>query len=88
MDDGIYITAKQQKDELKSVARQGLASPDDIEFQQDGNVIATVWQDTNPVVMLSSQLWGEKKKRSVIHVTCPQVVVDYNAHMGGVDLGD
>ena len=64
MDDGIYITAKQQKDELKS-SRQGLASPDDIEFQQDGNVIATVWQDTNPVVMLSSQLWGEKKEIGV-----------------------
>ena len=23
-----------------------------------------------------------------MRVTCPQVVVDYNAHMGGVDLGD
>ena len=23
-----------------------------------------------------------------MHVTCPQVAVDYNAHMGGVDLGD
>ena len=25
---------------------------------------------------------------SIIHVTCPQLVVDYNAHMGGIDLGD
>ena len=54
-------------DELKSVGRWGLASRGDIEFQQDGNIVSTVWQGTKPVVMLSSQhdltsqqLWGEK----------------------------
>ena len=30
----------------------------------------------------------KKGDGSVINVTCPQLVVDFNAHMGGVDLGD
>ena len=59
-------------------------------------MVATVWQDTKPVVMLSSQhdpnttttVRRKKGDGSVLHVTCPQVIVDYNAHMGGVDLGD
>ena len=59
-------------------------------------MVATVWQDTKPVVMLSSQhdpnttttVRRKKGAGSVVHVTCPQVIVDYNAHMGGVDLGD
>ena len=62
---------------------------------QDGNIVATVWQDTKPVVMLSLQhdpntttVRRKKGDESVINVTCPQLVVDFNAHMGGVDLGD
>ena len=90
------INRKMFPDELKSLARRGLASRGDIEFQQDGNMVATVWQDTKPVVMLSSQhdpnitttVRRKKGDGSIIHVTCSQVVVDYNAHMGGVDLGD
>ena len=30
----------------------------------------------------------KKGDGSVINVTCPQLVVDFNAHMGGIDLGD
>ena len=102
LDDGIYATGtmrsnrKMFPDELKSAARRGLASRGDIEFRQDGNMVATVWQDTKPVVMLSSRhdpnttttVRRKKGDGSVLHVTCPQVIVDYNAHMGGVDLGD
>lgn len=59
-------------------------------------MVATVRQDTKPVVMLSSQhdpnitttVRRKKGNGSIIHVRCPQVVVDCNAYMGGVDLGD
>ena len=56
----------------------------------------TVWQDTKPVVVLSTQhsptdtTTVERKKNdgSTITVSCPQAIADYNRHIGGVDLGD
>ena len=102
LDDGIYATGtlrlnrKSFPDDLKSVAKKGLASRGDMEFRQDGNLVATVWQDTKPVTILSTQhdpaitttVKRKKGDGSTVDVTCPQAIVDYNAHMGGVDLGD
>ena len=102
LDDGIYATGtvrtnrKMFPQDLKSTAQRGLPSRGDIVFRQDSNMVATVWQDTKPVAMLSTQhdptmtttVKRKKGDGSTIDVTCPQAVVDYNAHMGGVDLGD
>ena len=40
---------------LLSVAKRGLASQGDMEFQQDSNMVVTVWQDTKPVTIMSTQ---------------------------------
>ncbi len=82
--------------DLVGAARCGLPSRGDSEFRQDGNLVVTVWQDTRPVVILSTQhspdstttVRIKKGDGSTISVTCPQAVVDYNQYMGDVDLGD
>jgi len=82
--------------DLLSVAKRGLASRGDMVFRQDGNMVVTVWQDTKPVTIMSTQhdpdvtatVKRKKGDGSKVDVTCPQAVIDYNAHMGGVDLGD
>ena len=56
----------------------------------------SVWQDTKHVVILSTQhdpmaetsVRRKKGDGSIIDVRCPQAIVEYNCHMGGVDLGD
>ena len=102
LDDGIYATGtmrtnrKKFPGDLLSVAKKGLASRGDMEFRQDGNMVVTVWQDTKPVTIMSTQhdpdvtatVKRKKGDGSKVDVTCPQAVIDYNAHMGGVDLGD
>ena len=58
--------------------------------------MVTVWQDTKLVTVLMTQhrpsetTTVDRKKidRSKISVQCPQAIVDYNQHMGGVDIGD
>ena len=65
-------------------------------YHQDGNLVVTVWQDTKPVSMLSTN-WDptdtvkvnrKRKDGSRIEVNCPNVVDTYNKNMGGVDRGD
>ena len=56
----------------------------------------TVWQDTKPVLMISTnwdtnnvvKVTWKKKDGAVIEVDCPKVVQLYNHNMGGVDKGD
>ena len=68
----------------------------DYVYAQDGNLAVTVWQDTKPVVIISTQhrptdkttIKRKKLTGERVDVVCPQAVVDYNHHMGGVDLGD
>ncbi len=102
LEDDIYATGTLRSDrqmfpaDLVGAARRGLPSRGDSEFGQDGNLVVTVWQDTRPVVMLSTQhspdctttVRRKKGDGSTISVTCPQAVVDYNQYMGGVDLED
>ena len=82
--------------DLKCVMKRGLAQRGDVMTRQDGNICVSVWQDTRPVATMSpghnpDQTTSITRKRidgSVIHVDCPQSIVDYNRYMGGVDRGD
>lgn len=55
------------------------------------------WNDNKPVTLISSYVGVEpvekmkrycKETKSKIDVDCPQIVKEYNKHMGGVDLAD
>lgn len=61
------------------------------------DVSAVVWKDNKPVNLLSTYVGAEpattvtrfdKTKKERVPISCPKVVREYNAHMGGVDLLD
>lgn len=62
------------------------------------NKLAIVrWNDNKPVTLISTYVAAEpvhkikrysKEKKVKVDVECPQIVKDYNKHMGGVDLAD
>ena len=59
-----------------------------------GNMVATVWHDKRNVRMLSTNspaTDGVVQRRvggSIQDMPCPNVIINYNRHMGGVDLSD
>jgi len=60
LEDNIYATRtlrsnrKMFPSDLVTAAKRGLASRGALEFRQADNVVVTVWQDTRPVVVLST----------------------------------
>ncbi|CAG4969354.1 unnamed protein product [Parnassius apollo] len=64
----------------------------------DKNRLAIVrWNDNKAVTLISSYVGAEpvekikrycKDSKNKVDVDCPQIVKDYNKHMGGVDLAD
>ena len=83
-------------DDLRKVMTKGVGERGEYVYRQDGNLVVTVWQDTKPVSMLSTN-WDptdtvkvnrKRKDGSRIEVNCPNVVDTYNKFMGGVDRGD
>ena len=60
------------------------------------NLNVCIWQDTRPVVVLSShnspgktaEVSRKKKDGAVISIPCPSVIIDYNKYMGGIDHND
>ena len=102
LEDNIYATGTMRRDrrgfpdDLTDVAKRGLSSRGQSLSRQSGGLVVTVWQDTKPVTVLSTQhrpsdvttVERKKKDGSKISVECPQSIVDYNQHMGGVDIGD
>lgn len=64
----------------------------------DKNKLAVVrWNDNKPVTLISSYAGSEpmhkikrycKEQKRKIDVDCPDIVREYNKHMGGVDLAD
>ena len=64
---------------------------------QHENVTAVVWQDKRVVLHLStnSDPWTDSlvtrktgKGNEGIEIACPQAVINYTKHMGGVDVSD
>ena len=101
LNDGIYCTGTLQTNRkyfpLDLLAyTKGLAKRGDMMTRQEGNLTVTVWQDKRVVISMSTghnpdQTKVVKRKKvdgSVIHVDCPESIVDYNKFMGGVDKGD
>lgn len=61
------------------------------------DISAVACKDNKPVVLASTYVGAEpvqsvqrfdKKEKKQITITCPKLVKEYNAHMGGVDLMD
>jgi len=65
-------------------------------FTSDTSLLATKWKDKRCVHMLSNyhqpedvgQVKRKEKNGQTIEVPCPQVVIDYNSNMNGVDIFD
>lgn len=66
----------------------------DVQFLQDGNMVATLWKDKRAVAVLSTNAQPEmgtaerKAPGGKKQVTIPRPILTYNNSMGGVDLGD
>lgn len=61
------------------------------------DMTAISWKDNKQVVLLSTYVGADpvgvierfdKKMKKRVPVTCPKIIREYNAHMGGVDLMD
>ncbi|KAG0414393.1 hypothetical protein HPB47_008460 [Ixodes persulcatus] len=69
----------------------------DSKISEDGDVVIVRWQDNGIVNMASTRVrvgekgtvkrWSEAKKEH-IEIECPEVVLEYNKFMGGVDKLD
>uniref|UniRef100_A0A8C6PBR5 PiggyBac transposable element-derived protein domain-containing protein n=1 Tax=Nothobranchius furzeri TaxID=105023 RepID=A0A8C6PBR5_NOTFU len=80
----------------KTLKQQGRGASATV-TRADGKLCVVKWYNNKPVVTLSAihakqpedtcQRWSKKDKKYVI-VTCPSIVQEYNAKMGGVDLSD
>lgn len=62
---------------------------------QKGDFCASLWQDRKAVTVMSTGIQPDtgtvlrrQKDGSRISVPCPQSIISYNEHMGGVDRGD
>ena len=63
---------------------------------QSGNVCATAWMDRRVVMVMSTGcdpstaglVQRKEKDGSQVQVSCPESVIFYSKHMGGVDRGD
>ena len=64
---------------------------------QHEDVMAVVWQDKRVVILLSTnsdpRTDGSVTRKTgkcseEIEITCPQAVIIYTKHMGGVDISD
>ncbi|CAF4946857.1 unnamed protein product [Pieris macdunnoughi] len=64
---------------------------------EDVEITAVSWKDNKQVILTSTYVGAEpvekierydKKEKRKIKIKCPRLVMEYNAHMGGVDLMD
>jgi hypothetical protein len=71
-------------------------SPGDSIFWQSGNLVATIWQDKQPVRLLSTccnpegpdSVKRRRRNQDSIALSCPPAVKLYTKYMGGVDRSD
>ena len=82
--------------QFKPKVKKGLRNRGDFEVVQYGNLTVYLWQDTKPVIVISSNTNATDKTTvtrkqhdgSTIQIDCPQAICNYNKFMGGVDLND
>jgi len=62
---------------------------------QEGKVFASAWLDRKMVMVMSTNsqpsmgtMLHRKADGSRQQIPCPQAIMSYNQHMGGVDFGD
>lgn len=81
---------------LKKFGKQPGVQRGDYTMRQNGRLLFTVWNDTKPVALLSTNvdplatpgtinrvIGGHKRE-----VTCPAPAITYTSHMGGVDMAN
>ena len=102
LEDGIYACGTFRTNrkwfprDILPFTKAGFPTRGDYKWRQDGNLVATVWQDSKPVVILSTNCHPEdsttvrrkQKDGTVCDVVCPSSIATYNQYMGGVDKGD
>ena len=99
---GIYSNGTMRADrkgfpaDLKKYIKKGLPERGQHVAVQCRNLVVTLWQDTKPFFCSStnadpnktSSVTRKKKDGTLISLPCPQSVLLYNEHMGGVDRND
>ena len=76
--------------------KKGLPNRGDSMALQNEELTCCLWQDTKPVVVISSFSQPDEKAKvkrkkhdgSTIEIDCPMAIHQYNKYMGGVDLND
>ena len=75
---------------LTKGVKQKLSKRDSIAYRKE-KLVCVGWQDKKHVILLSteglSKIVTYNSKRNREH-RCPEIVSNYNLHMGGVDLSD
>lgn len=46
------------------------------------------FNSSNPTVQPAKAPWYDRKEKKYVEIDCPQIIREYNKHMGGVDLMD
>lgn len=97
---GIYCigTVRTDRKHMPIMKNDKLMKRGDVEFQYSINVVAVKWFDNRGVTLVGTNLDGCDQVSSVLRrvkgqsakvpVSCPAIVKEYNAGMGGVDLLD
>ncbi|XP_067934983.1 piggyBac transposable element-derived protein 4-like [Watersipora subatra] len=92
----VRVTRKHMPSSLKP-ANLKLKKGDDPVFMRKGNLLACTWQDTARVNFLSNIDGAGRSEKEIRHrhsltgfrsIQKPNVAINYNASMGGVDLFD
>ena len=81
---------------FKPYLKKGLANRGDHMAVRNGNLAVALWQDTKPICLASTNgdpdktqdITRKRKDGTRIMIKCPETIVAYNAHMGGVDRND
>ena len=94
---GTYNTIRKcYPSDLKDKSKKGLGTRGLTEYRQDGQLLATLWQDTKTVSLLSTHcqpnsevtISHRQNTGSRVAVPCPQAVRLYNVFMAGADKND
>lgn len=82
--------------DLKPYVKKGMSRRGECEIRQYNNISVSVWQDSKPVTVVSTNadptkqgtVTRKNKDGSSSPVDCPEATLLYNKYMGGVDVND